>query len=187
MKKLILYHGTSEKNARKIMKEGFIPDKSYNWDVKSKKGFVYLSSAYAPFYAMNHDTDKLALIRVSVSISDCYPEDDFLMRVLGKPVYTQEELNEVNFKMYKYLSKASLKYMGNVSVKPNKVKILGVRYFNGENLIMKCDPVISPENFAILGDYYNNLSHWIYNGNEILNFRSFMFIEGDKNEKAKRN
>ena len=40
---MILYHGTSESNGKKIMKEGFIPDKKYNWKIKSKSGFVYLS------------------------------------------------------------------------------------------------------------------------------------------------
>ena len=40
MTKIILYHGTSMKNAKRIEKEGFVPDKRYNWKVKSKKGFV---------------------------------------------------------------------------------------------------------------------------------------------------
>lgn len=82
--KLILYHGTSKENANKIEKEGFITDKKYNWKVKSKKGFVYLSSAYAPFYAMNSNNkgDELALIKCEVNSKDCYPEDDFIMYCL---------------------------------------------------------------------------------------------------------
>jgi len=82
--KLILYHGTSAKNAKQIEKEGFVVGKKYNWKVKSKEGFIYLSLAYAPFYAMNHNSTKLALIKVEVDSKDCYPEDDFLMFAFGK-------------------------------------------------------------------------------------------------------
>jgi len=55
---MFLYHGTTKENAERIMKEGFIPDKKYNWKIKSKQGFVYLSSAYAPFYAMTAKSEK---------------------------------------------------------------------------------------------------------------------------------
>jgi hypothetical protein len=176
MTKIILYHGTSEANAKKIEKEGFILGKKYNWKIKSKKGFVYLSSAYAPFYAMNCDKNgnDLAIVKVEVDEEDLYPEDDFIMYVLKKPVYTQEELDNINLEDYKHLWKASLKYMGNVAVKSDKIKIIGIKYFNGRYLIYKCDPVISPINFQIMGDYYKELSEWIFEGKEIIKFKSFI-------------
>ncbi len=37
MTKITLFHGTSQINAEKIMEKGFIPDKTYNWQVKVKK------------------------------------------------------------------------------------------------------------------------------------------------------
>lgn len=174
MTKLILYHGTSEKKARKIEKEGFVPDKTYNWKVKSKKGFVYLSVAYAPFYAMNHSTRKLALIKVEVDTKDLYPEDDFIMCAIGKRSYNQEQLNLIKLEGYKHHWKESLRFLGNVAVKPDKVRIIGVRYFDGRGLLMKCDPVICPENFMVLGDYYKRLSEWIFQGKKIAEFPSFM-------------
>jgi len=174
MTKLILYHGTSAEKARKIEKEGFVPDKTYNWGVKSKKGFVYLSVAYAPFYAMSHGTRKLAIIKVEVDTKDMYPEDDFIMCALGKRKYTQEQLDSVDLESYKHLWKKSLKFLGNVAVKPDNVRIIGVRYFDGKGLLMKCDPVICPENFMILGDYYKRLSEWIFQGKEIMKFPNFM-------------
>lgn len=174
MQKLILYHGTSEENAKLIEKEGFITGKKYNWNVKSKGGFVYLSSAYAPFYAMSTNSKKLALIKCEVLAKDCYPEDDFIMYCLKKPSYIQEELDKINLRGYKYLWKESLKYMGNVAVRPNKIKILGIRYFDGERLIFKCDPTISPLNFKVMGEYYMRLTKWIYEGNEIMKFSSFI-------------
>jgi hypothetical protein len=173
MGEIILFHGTSATNAKKIELEGFIPDKKYNWNVKSKKGFVYLSLAYAPFYAMTTGEKELALIKVKVYEGSLYPEDDFLMTALGKSKYTQAELNEINFENYKKFWKESLKYLGNVAVKPEKVRIMGIRYFNGKNLLYKCDPVICQNNFKIMGDYYYNLTEWIYSGKNIEEFCSF--------------
>jgi len=174
--KIQLFHGTSEKNAKEIEKHGFEPDKKYNWRVKSKKGFVYLSTAYAPFYCMNADAkgDGLALIKVEVDTDDLYPEDDFLMNVAGKPKYTQKELDNIDLEANKHLWKESLKFMGNVAVKPDKIKIIGVTYFNGKNLIHRCDPVISPINFRIMGGYYEELSNWIFEGKDYLEFPNFM-------------
>ncbi len=174
MTKITLFHGTSKRNAEKIMDGGFVPDKSYNWQVKSKKGFVYLSSAYAPFYAMSNSARKLALIKVEVDTKHLYPEDDFVMLVLGKKTYTQNELDKVNLSKYKKLWDKSLEYMGNVATRPHNIKILGVRYFDGSNLIMKCDPSISPINFKIMGQYYKDLSEWIYEGKDIMKFKRFM-------------
>jgi hypothetical protein len=70
---MILFHGTSEENAKHIMKEGFMPDKKYNWQIKSKPGFVYLSLAYAPFYAnaANSENRNRALIKVEVKEGRC--------------------------------------------------------------------------------------------------------------------
>lgn len=171
--KIILYHGTSEKNAKQIEKEGFKTDKKYNWQIKSKKGFVYLSSAYAPFYAMTTNSKRLALIKVEVDTNDLYPEDDFIMHILRKPKYTQKELDEIDLEKNKHLWKESLNYLGNVEIKPDKIKILGIRYFDGKHLLYKCDPVICPKNFMIMGDYYKELTKWIFEGNEIMEFKKF--------------
>ncbi len=170
---LTLYHGTSAKNAKQIKKKGFITDKKYNWEVPSKKGFVYLSSAYAPFYAMtsNKVNGKLALVKTEIDEEDCYPEDDFLMRALfGKSVYTKQELELINMEIYKHLWPNSLKHMGNIATKPDSIKIIGIRYFDGKNLLYKCDPSISPMNYKFMGDYYKRLTKWIYEGKDILQF-----------------
>jgi hypothetical protein len=174
--KLILYHGTSRRNALKIEREGFLTDKKYNWRVKSKKGFIYLSIAYAPFYAFSikNANDTLALIKVEVDTNDLYPEDDFLMLMMGKPVYKQRDINKVDFEKYKYLWKASLEYLGNVAIKPEKIRIIGITYFDGKRLILKCDPCITTLNFKIMGNYYAKLTEWIYKGKNIMEFPNFM-------------
>jgi len=163
-----LYHGTSVESARRIMKEGFVPDKKYNWQVKSKEGFVYLSKAYAPFYAMNAQSKsrKRAIVGTCVPKQKLYPEDDFLMRALGKPVYTQEELDKINLESYKFLWKKSLEYMGNASAKPKDIRVMGSQEFDAEGLIMTCDPVVGPENYMICGEYYKSLTKWLYEGKD---------------------
>lgn len=174
--KITLFHGTSEANAKEIEQHGFEPNKKYNWRVKSKEGFVYISQAYSPFYAMNSDPDGdgLALIKVEVDTDDLYPDEDYIMYAIGKPKYTQEDLDKVNLEGLKNLWDFSLKYMGNVAVKPDKIKILGIRYFDGKHLLLKCDPVISPINFKIMGSYYEELSNWIFDGKDYLEFPNFM-------------
>lgn len=174
MAKIILYHGTSAEKARIIEKEGFVPDKNYNWKVVSKKGYVYLSIAYAPFYAMANGKTELAIIKVEVEEKDLFPDDDFVMITLKKPSYTQEELDKINLRRYKSYWRASLKHLGNVAVRPKDIKIIGIRIFNGERLLFKCDPVICPDNFMIMGDYYRKLTEWIFNGKDFLEFPNFM-------------
>jgi hypothetical protein len=162
---MILYHGTTAENARRIMDEGFKPGKKYNWKVKSKPGFVYLSKAYAPFYAQNAGKSyNKAIIKVEVKLRDLYPEDDFVMYALGKPSYTQEDLDKVNLEKYKPFAFESLKYMGNACAKPENIKVIGCTYFNDKNLWQRCDPCITPMNYKILGKYYEALSKWIYMG-----------------------
>ncbi len=148
----MLFHGTTEANAKRIMKEGFKPDKKYNWQIKSKPDFVYLSLAYAPFYAnaANSKSRNRALIKVEVKESALCPDDDFVMYGLGKPKYTQADLNELDLEEYKWLSEKSLEYLGNVSAKPEDITIIGCRVFDSSKLLAVCDPAITPMNYMMV-------------------------------------
>lgn len=143
---MILYHGTVKRKAEKIMKDGFSRKVKPTWKVASKPGFVYLSLAYAPFYTFaQHNERTGALIKVEVKEEDLYPEDDFLMLYLyKKSIYSQSDIDLVDMERYKLLYGLSLKYMGNACAKPWDIKVLGVRYFDTTNLLMVCDPIISP-------------------------------------------
>jgi hypothetical protein len=171
---MILYHGTSEKNAKEIVKNGFVPDKTYNWSVKSRKGLVYLSLGYAPFYAMSakKSGNRGALIKVEVPDDCLIAEDDFIMYALKKPKYTQKDLDKVDKILFLIPEnvQASLKFMGNCAARPEDIKILGVTYFDMEHLVHACDPVISPLNYKIMGDYYRRLTEWMYDGKDPLEF-----------------
>ena len=55
---MLLYHGTSERVARNVLKHGLGPrddtECAGNWeDHPSAGGMVYLTAAYAPYFAMN--------------------------------------------------------------------------------------------------------------------------------------
>lgn len=173
MVKLTLYHGTSAANARKIMSNGFVPDTKYNWKIKSKKGFVYLSLAYAPFYAMasKNNNNNLALIKVTVDTKNLYPDEDFIMFMKNKPVYSQSELDKINLNHFQVWWKQSLNFLGNAAAKPKDITIKGVRYFNGKNLLMVCDPTITPMNYKFMGEHYRQLSKNIYKGMDISKMR----------------
>ena len=176
---MILYHGTTATHAKQIMKHGFTPGKSYNWAIKSKKHFVYLSLAYAPFYSMaankSKTNEKLALIKVEVQDKHLYPDDDFVMAALGKPVYTQKEINAVKLEDYKIFWKESLQYLGNAAAKAANIEIIGVREFDGRKLLYVCDPTITPINYKIMGEHYRQLTEWIYDGNKPEDFKSPTF------------
>ena len=162
-----LYHGTTAEAAKQILKEGFVPDKKYNWQVKSKKGFVYLSKAYAPFYAMNAKSRSKyrAIVQTCVPEDNLYPEDDFLLIALKKPM-TQKGLDTIDLTDYKELYRNSLDYLGNASAKPEDIRVIGIREFDASHLLMTCDPSITPMNYKICGAYYKGLTKWIYDGKD---------------------
>lgn len=84
---------------------------------------MYLSLAYAPFYAnvANGESRNRALIKVEVKELALYPDEDYVMYGLGKPKYTQADINRLDLEEHKWLSEKSLEYLGNVSAKPEDI------------------------------------------------------------------
>lgn len=165
---MILYHGTTERAGLLIQKIGFKRNVRRRWKIKSKEGFVYLSLAYAPFFAQVYNKGEYgALVRCRVDEDKLYPDDDYVMDVIfKKPVYTQEDLDKVNLEDFKSCWKESLQYLGNVSAKVEDVTIEGVRIFDIRKLLFVCDPTITRMNYKIMGSYYKKLTEHIYlNGN----------------------
>lgn len=174
MNTLNLYHGTSAVNARHIQKEGFRTDIKSNWPVKSKLGFIYFSTAYAPFYAMKATKRyRMALIKVHINEDKLFPEDDFIMTCCkGLPVYKQSDIDNINLCSFRHLWRESIDVMGTVAAYPEDITIEGITEFDGRNLLSICDPSISPTNYQLLGTYYRYLSDWLYKGGKVLDFRN---------------
>ena len=166
---MILYHGTSVDSARRIIKGGFRYGVKHNWKgaQQSKEGFTYLSLAYAPFYTMtvSSKSEMRAIVKASVPKASLYPDEDFLYHLLGLP------LEQIDITKYQYLAGSSLNYLGNAAARPEDITVLGSREFNAKDLILVCDPSIVPANYQIMGGYYRNLTEWIYQGKNPLEYR----------------
>jgi len=169
-----IYHGTTKERAQSILREGFTTNGKANWLVPSRKDFVYLSLAYAPFFSISADSpgEDHAIVLCEVDEEDLYPDDDFLMLALGKPVYTIEDLAQVNFEDYKHAWTQSLDKLGSVSARFDRVRAIDFTSYEGLRMLTLCDPVIAPINYLLMGGYYRWLSDKLYAGNtteDILN------------------
>jgi len=164
-----LYHGTSIDNAKRIIKEGFkdrLVSKKNNWKGKfrSHSGFIYLTRAYPFYYGMNtaKSKDKLAsVLLVEVDEKDLYPDDDFLRQVLK----TNDD--RIDLEKYKEYGLLSLENIGNVSIKPGKIKkVIGYKDFDITKMWRYSDPSMHIMNYKILGGYYRRLTdEWWNDGN----------------------
>lgn len=179
-----LYHGTNIDNAKKIMKEGFKSrsiTKNDNWKGKfrSHDGFVYLTRAYPIYYATHtaKDKDELAsILLVEVSERDLYPDDDFLRQAL--------KINDdrINLEKYKQHGLLSLQYIGNVAIKPDKIKkVIGYKNFKINEMVGYSDPGMSILNYQILGNYYKELTDKWWNDED---WKSLTIEKVLKNERG---
>lgn len=175
--KIELYHGTNPTNCRAILKEGFkdrVASGKSNWadDIKSKEGFVYLTTAYPFFYAMSCSYGKFgAVIKVEVDTKDLYPDEDFLAQALH---YDRDEVKNIDIIKYKHSADLSLQYLGNVCIRAENIKkILGYRKFEVGKAIGYSDPCITIMNYKIMGEYYRNLTDEWFKTGEFVNNNNF--------------
>lgn len=178
-KEVILYHGTTPEAAEKIKENGFRLQDKINWEgVPGTRGqFIYASDTYAPYYALQAIRDRqsleFGLVKLKIKIADLYPDEDFVMMLLGKPVYTQEDFNRIDMEKLRWLGEYSYKMLGNVAFKPESASVIGVKIINGEKLLSRFDPIPSVQNHLIMGRYYRSFCDYIYNGGKIEDFPSF--------------
>jgi len=176
---MILYHGTSMKNADEIMKNGFkdrIGSGRKNWDGLglSQKGFVYLTRAYPFFYAMQAAEDKdefASVLRVEADNRDLYPDEDFLRQAFKKE-------KRYDIKKFKLYGVNSLTYLGNVAIEPrNIIKIIGRKDFEPKVMWGYSDPSMTVLNYQILGEYYRALTDKWWNDEDWKSLQTIDFIK----------
>lgn len=179
---MILYHGTTIKNLKRILREGIKPRKSKksNWEGygTSRSDLVYLSDCYAPFYAWSackKTKDKGVIIKLEIDPKKItlYPDEEFLFNVLGFKEKAKQEGNKekiyqsINPTKYQFLEvngeakegwRASLNYMGVVTAKFIPKECIVSYYVEKKKLefILNCDPSISPLNYQICGQRYRD-------------------------------
>ena len=171
---MILYHGTSSRYLPEILEYGLQPreytDVAGNWEgnIQSKPDLVYLTDAYALYYALaaTKEHEKLVVIQVDVPEEELLPDEDFLAYVQAqqdgiplKQVYEQGTPDPV---VNRELWKQSLEYNGVVSMfDVPLLDILDVRTLNTTDHMeyIMCgggDSMPIPMNYRICGAYYRD-------------------------------
>lgn len=177
---LVVYHGTSTRHLKRILKEGLEPrkDKKGNWELVSRKGHVYLSIAYPLYFAINtckSNKDEAVVLKIQMNKDDfnlLYPDEDFIGQIIHQKIGAgnlRMITKMVNVEEYKHHWIDSLTKMGNVSYK-GKIstdKIVDYKVVTDKILFMRAiDPTISIMNFYFCGNYYVGMTNSLFRNNQ---------------------
>lgn len=139
---MILFHGTSDKFLKKILRDGIRPREEHGNSVykkiefESREDFVYLSDRYPVFYAnfaQEHAGGRACVIRCEVDDDMLFPDEEFIGTVLARqenPKHpdlkkiTKQMILDVDPWEYQHEWPKSMKFMGTVAtlwVKPEQI------------------------------------------------------------------
>lgn len=189
--RMYVYHGTSESAARRALKRGILPRgmsrKSGNWKhtVQSNPEMVYLTVAYAPYYAScvtDTDRERIAIIQIDLGKLDAgklYPDEDFIEQALrGKKLGISNDMKERTLYVRKHIDdwqeewEKSLNHLGNVAFRgavPSEAITKIVAFDPKSNpavFVSTLDPTITLANYRYCGEKYRALTGWFF-GKEV--------------------
>ena len=184
-----LQHGTSISALDKILEQGILPrgKKRSNWDVKSGSNKVYLTQAYAPYFAAAADSPANERNAVVLQI-DCtkldkdnlVADEDALEQAdrrcnissLG-PSYKDAPMQQrtlvfekraAKYRSYGLDAEWSLSVLGTCAhIGPIDVEAISAYAIVKQSILMIWDPTITLINFRILGATYTENSSLIFN------------------------
>ncbi len=179
---MFLYHGTSETIARQALTRGLLPRnlsgvESVWEDFPSSPDYVYITTAYAPYFALHASDDRVGIVEIDLDCLDpdeLYPDEDFLEQVThGKgpaPGLTMEERtgwyrdNLMNFQHHWADSLDGLGNAAHYGAIPASA-ITRVSIYDPDSnptiTMMASDPAITIMNYKILGGTkYRALTSW---------------------------
>lgn len=177
-----LYHGTSEEVARLALKEGLKPRKltgRSNWKetVESNDYAVYLTTAYAGYFASATGSERLGIVEVDTDLLDqmfLVPDEDFLeqasrgQKVQGLRAKTMEGRTRwfrQNLFSFNHLWRASIDGLGNCaylsSIPPKAITRAAVIDAKHPLIMYHVDPMIMLLNYMIMGGKYRAISRWL--------------------------
>jgi hypothetical protein len=187
---VLIYHGTNEITARKAIKRGLLPREMSaskgNWlhRVSSNPEMVYLSVAYAPFYALQAvpplAETRMAIVEVDTKLLDesrFHCDEDYIERCLRDAKKALQTLHLENAGIKKrqlYVRRnlhrwhdlwpGSLEHLGNICYKgiiePSAITRI-VAYDRKDNLsatYLSAEPTITLANYKFCGGQYRALT-----------------------------
>lgn len=97
----IVYHGTSPKNVKKILKEGILPSSkqsSSNWEKTTHKDKVYLTPSKYLAYEYGAFDDKLNtdILKVKIDTKDIDKSKHLSDPMIGKEEIIVDEVKSIN-------------------------------------------------------------------------------------------
>ena len=178
-----LYHGTYEANLDSILKHGLRPrgKKSGNWKhtVESNSKAVYLTNAYVFHFAQSakkHRDGKLVVLEIDCNMLNPFlfaPDEYFLEQatrkdqqfVQGDMVKRTRWFRKHALTNFQLAWKQSLEGMGTCCYHGNIPPEAITRYATvsaDASIILLSDPCITPLNYAIMGGFYRDMVHKIF-------------------------
>jgi hypothetical protein len=181
-----LYHGTTERIGRLALTEGLRPRKltgKSNWKsfVESHPSLVYLTKAYAPYYALQvMRGKKMAIVEIETNRLDEFkmlPDEDFIeqvtradkenkTRIEGKTMNERTEYIRNHLEEFSGFWRTSVENLGNCAYKGiiPKTAITRVAVVDiskcGEMCAEALEPIISIMNYRICGPQLRMLTQW---------------------------
>lgn len=173
-----LYHGTCASYTDDILAEGLSPrgDKESNWEVESRSDCVYLTDAYAGYFALAAGKEpeyRWLIVEVDTNLLDTrmfLPDEDFLEQCsredkLPGAVTMQQRTKWFRDRLEDFacLWEDSMRHLGNcchlgvIPASACKVWLFDWKQ-DDESKALACntDPTICPMNYRIMGEFYRD-------------------------------
>jgi hypothetical protein len=184
-----LYHGTSETIGRQAKAEGLRPRKltgKSNWKhvVESNPSLIYLTTAYAPYYALHavngNKGEKISIIEIETDLLDeskFRPDEDFIEQattldkkntvgIRGNTTNQRTKYIRNHLDEFSEFWKQSVEYLGNCGYKGSisgkaitKVSVVDI-----SKCLTLCsevlEAVITLANYRVCGAQYQMLTQW---------------------------
>jgi len=180
-----LYHGTSATSARSASTSGLHPrgDNVGNWEENpSRDDCVYLTSAYAPYFALcaaAYSNDLLGIVEVDTDLllqDRLLPDEDFLEQATRKgandDMQGRTAMFRDNLEYYQEHWENSVKHLGNCAYQDSiplsaitRIAVIDASKCRMAAMIA-ADPMISLMNFQLCQIKYTSLTSW-FMGDEV--------------------
>ena len=187
---MLLYHGTSERVARLALTEGLVPRFESGVDSvwqahPSNEHCVYLTSAYAGYFAMNatEGDERWAIIEIDTDLlpdfAGLMPDEDWLEQVTrtqelpedwgvnGASMKVRTEWFRRNLWRFSHLWEDSVKGLGNCAyegaIPPEAITRVSFvdPKGNPSMALMASDPCVTLMNYALCRGKYQSLMRWL--------------------------